>query len=387
MAEGGIGSEVVVDTPVVDAQAVQENTAPTASENVIQSSTAQEASQPPNIENADQALPAEEAIEDPAPKQIAENPAAEDVAEVPAVIEEIVDSITQNNSNQSLSEKKSEVPVIEKFTDVPVIKDQPDVSESKSKTETIADLENDPDVVEHVSKAEVEALVRKKSEFYKVPQLATEQGLKSEVFVVKDAVFEEFIEKELSTGGAGADDPAIKEHAKNVGGVSVPQEGGGSRIIIKENGPFSRSHSINHELNHAESEDGEGNGGFIRKIEAFIGFENRNINEATTEILTLKEEYPDLSIKEMASKIKTGEIEAGYGDYVLSMLGVINATSQNENPFTINDLANCYYHNYEGEEYPADKLKDELLMKVKPELFDEATQLLYSDLEGVSAKK
>jgi hypothetical protein len=400
MAEGGIGSEVVVDAPVVDAPAVQKSVASAVSKDIAQTSMVQDASQPP-AENADQILSAEEAVGDPASKQIIEELATEDIANTPIA-------------------KVSEEPVVEKTTESPVVKDQSDVSESKSEAEAIADLENDPDVVEHVSHEKVEALVRKIGEFYDVPELAIEQGRKTEIYVVKNSAFNEGLEEQLINTLSEEDEKELdeimmqkyaddkeligkvsefnekkvgkpteekvrmaKEHAGAIGGVCFPQEKGGSKILVKEDSDFDREHSENHELLHAMSVgrnlEYEGfNEGLISRL----GFSsNNNLNEATTELLTLTMLHPSLTIVEMFNKVKSGEIVAGYTPNVLRMLAIINSTSQNKEPFTVKELAKYYFHDFEGEDDAASLLKNKFIEKIRPDLYRKVEPWLLYDLK------
>jgi len=317
--------------------------------------------------------------------------------------------------------KKTEAPVADAVqkTVSPEVQPEIDPENNLSAEEVIKSFGDD--LVEHVSKSETESIVREMGERFSIPQSAIEQGLKSEIFIIKNERFDkeliedstaalseeesgeyseiltkkypdkndlakalrEFSLKHEREAKENVDEKTrlAREEAESVGGIALPRETGDSVILVKEHSSFERKHTLRHELWHALAEGKDGMySGFNQAIDAYLGGNNsNNLNEAATEILTLKMEYPDLPVNEMISKISKGEINAGYEDYVLKMLLIINATKQNENPFTINELAKYYLHEFK-EENVAHLLKSELIGRIGPDMSGSVQQWLLHDL-------
>lgn len=262
------------------------------------------------------------------------------------------------------SEKPPEIPITEK-------------------PEAVNNFENDPEIIERV---DPKPLVKKINDCFHVPTDCIEQGEKSEIFILKNEGFDRVRDEQKRALGISEDEIA-EEGVEEVGGFTSPLKEGGSMIFIKDTSPFNRKHDETHELIHAMSEDVRGDyGGFNRRIEAAMGYQNNNLNEAVTEILTLAVEYPGLSIKEITNRIANGEIEVGYDVYVLKMLIMMNATSRSEQPFGISELAKYYFHDFKGEKNASDLLKEELVERVDPESFDQSAQWLYNDLKDAEIK-
>jgi hypothetical protein len=307
---------------------------------------------------------------------------------------------------------------IEKLNKIPVVEEK----ETKNKAEEIKDLENDPNVVEHVDRAKVEALVKKIGEFYSVPQRAIEQGLKSEIFIIKNKAFnraledeyrgdlneeevrerfeligqlraksiseEEFDKKaaELSKKiEEKKEDPEVihlaRKHAEDTGGVSIPQENGGSIILVKENSTFDEEHIETHELFHSMSLGKKHEyKGFINRLSVGSIEYDRNLNEASTELLTLTVGYPDINIKELFNRISSGEIKTGYRQNVLKVLTMLHFTEQSQEPLTVKELAKYYFHDFEGEDDAASLLKNKFIEKIRPDLYRKVEPWLLYDL-------
>jgi len=280
------------------------------------------------------------------------------------------------------------------------------------------------DLVEHVSRDETESIVKEMGKSFSIPQAAIEQGLRSEIFIIKNERFDkelaedstaalseeesgeyreilakkypdendlakalrEFSLKHEREAKENVDEKTriAREEAESVGGITLSKETGDSVILIKEHSSFDRKHVLRHELWHALSEGKDGvfsYSGFNQAIDAYLGDNNsNNLNEATTEILTLKTEYPDLPVSEIISKIGKGEISAAYRDHVLKMLFMIKATEQNENPFTVNELAKYYLHESKEEENVSSSLRKELVNRIGSYLSGNMQQWLLHDL-------
>jgi hypothetical protein len=286
---------------------------------------------------------------------------------------------------------RNEIQEIESANKTPATKNKEKINLKNvpSIKEEVKNLDNDPDVVEHVDKAEIEAKIRKIGEFYSVPQLAIEQGLKSEIYIVKSESFNKaLMENEMSDlSDKEKTDEVIKNarmHAETTGGVSIIQEDGGSLILVKEESSFGKEHSKLHELLHAMSvgKNGEHTGFKKRTTEKEFDKSRNDINEAVTEILTLSLEYPDLRNEEIYDGIISGKIDANYKYNVLRVLNVLSFTDHCRKPFTIKDLAKFYFHGYEGEGDAADLLKTALKERISEGLFKSVEPVFQGDLEN-----
>lgn len=299
---------------------------------------------------------------------------------------------------------------------------------SEREQEAATDLENDPDVVEHVDRAKADAIVKRIGDLYHVPQEALDQGKKTEIYIIKTERFDremasldkdslseeerrevaelalnidslteeeqikraEALSKKI-TDEADRKAEAAREQAERTGGISLPQEEGGSAIIIKEDLVFDREHTEIHEMLHAMSESADGryhgiNGMFT---------ESRNINEAITEILALGVLHPELTAEELSNKINSGEIKSGYHANTLKMLVIMRAASQGDMPFTIQELAKYYFHNFKEERVLGMSMdimiKRDILAKIglaagTGHAFSLAESLLHNDLKNVMPK-
>ncbi|MDP2585405.1 MAG: hypothetical protein Q8P29_00835 [Candidatus Levybacteria bacterium] len=319
------------------------------------------------------------------------------------------------------------VPAVEEreSPDKPSVAEASPIKESKKKSKAIEDLENDPDIVEHVDSAKVEALVRKIGEFYNLPQLAIEQGLKSEIYILTNESFngelesrgkglnieeqKELVEILAQKKSLSADEinknleefnkriedkteekaKVAREHAEATGGVSISQKRGGSMIFIKENSTFEREQDEIHELLHAMSvgENGEYRGFDEGTFRISVPKCNGNLNEATTELLSLAIKYPNIASEELLNEINGGEIDVAYRPNVLKMLKMLHFTSQSKEPFTVKELAKYYFHDYQGKGYAVDLLRDKLREKIRPDLYREVEPWLLNDLEDVNRTK
>ena len=194
-------------------------------------------------------------------------------------------------------------------------------------------------------------------------------------------------EKDL-TERSGEREKTATEDAEAMGGVTIPSENGESVILVKKEGPFDREHVKDHETLHAMSRDKDGKyDGFNTNIDILSGsYSHNNLNEAATEILALDMKYPELPLKEMANKVIKGEINAGYGINVYKMLSIMDGTSQNENPFTVKELAKYYLHNFEEDRDAVSLLRSEIGKRIRPDFFNKSIQLLDNDLEDPKPK-
>jgi len=86
--------------------------------------------------------------------------------------------------------KKTEAPVADAVqkTVSPEVQPEIDPENNLSAEEVIKSFGDD--LVEHVSKSETESIVREMGERFSIPQSAIEQGLKSEIFIIKNERFD-----------------------------------------------------------------------------------------------------------------------------------------------------------------------------------------------------
>lgn len=280
------------------------------------------------------------------------------------------------------------------------------------------------DVVEHVDKEKVRAIAEKIGKFYGLPQSMIDRGAESEIYVIKgDRFNKELVEqqrgafteeerkkyseimssneftdenlvqaldnlimehKESIKKNAGEREEIAKSDASAVGGIAFPREKN-SVILVKENGPLGREDVEDHEMCHIMSSDNEGRyEGFNARWDRLTGlYPNQRLTEAFTQVAASMASHPELSVPQMASKIAKGEIEVGYAPDVIKVLLMIGAAGQDkEQPFTMRDAANIYFHNFEGEGDAADLFKQKIIERVSPRLGDKFMPWLTTDLKG-----
>lgn len=257
----------------------------------------------------------------------------------------------------------------------------PPEKELQKPPEANVNLDNDPNVIEHVDRVKVETMVRKIGEFYDVPQEAIEQGLRSEIYILNDAGFRRhannYIEQLIRREGKGeietisTDDEIAKvfysangssieeenrnrafmnqlivqkarEHADEMGGSTIPLDNGKSVIIIKEGSSIDRETLEVHELIHAMSIGKDGKIGGFRSGEKTGP--HRNIDEAATQVLALAFQHPELTPKDFL----LSEIKTPYASHVRKLLTAMFTTSQSGNPFTFKELAEYYFYQEPG---------------------------------------
>lgn len=248
--------------------------------------------------------------------------------------------------------------------------------ETQGTQEANIDLDNDPDVIEHVDRTKVESMVRKIGEFYGVPQEAIEQGLKSEIYILNKDGFrrhagyyvEQLIRKEgkgeietvskddeiaeifYSANGSSIEEEnknreamnqliiqKAREHAEGMGGLTMPLDNGKSVIIIREGSDVDRETLEAHELIHAMSIGKDAKIGGFRSGETTP---HRNIDEAATQVLALAFQHPEFTPKDFL----LSEIKTPYASHVRKLLTAMFTTSQSGNPFTFKELAKYYFH-------------------------------------------
>ena len=433
--EGGEGIEGQTvasgEVPVVEAP---------VAENIAQSPTIIEDNPPSPV--IDEAPVSQESVAAPIIEKNTEissvQEAAEDiVAQENNGAQNVIDTNNSLNLRQSAVTEQSEKAPAGEDSGIPNLEGQSiekpendETQKANSENTTINGVKEElgSDLVEHEDKAKVEARVRKIGERFDAPQSAIDQGLKSEILVIKNERFnQELIEEEKDsltekereeygkimtdkysnkedlakarenffskhekdlTERSGEREKTATEDAEAMGGVTIPSENGESTILVKEEGPFDREHVKDHETLHAMSRDKDGKyDGFNTNIDILSGsYSHNNLNEAATEILALDMKYPELPLKEMANKVIKGEINAGYGINVYKMLSIMDGTSQNENPFTVKELAKYYLHNFEEDRDAVSLLRSEIGKRIRPDFFNKSIQLLDNDLEDPKPK-
>lgn len=251
-------------------------------------------------------------------------------------------------------------------------------------------------VVEHVARPTVDALVERITGHYSVPQRAVENGLKTEIYIIKNEDFVKFIEnlgraliaKEIKGGiypeGEGkTKEQSVKEEAELVDGGHWLSKTGRQLVLMKESGFSSRESIEIHELLHAMSVNvGRDNTSGFSLAE---GFRGNNIDEAVTEILALHIQYPKLTAEELYGKIYTGEIKHGYSEDIKKMLVILSRTKQNETPFTFKELAKYYFHNIKEGLNPLELMRDDIVSRTIPSVRESTRNWLNNDLEDVSS--
>jgi hypothetical protein len=236
-------------------------------------------------------------------------------------------------------------------------------------------------------------LVNKISDFYDVPQKAREDGLTSEIFIVKDESLDELNarnirldrsseRRELKTEEDIAKfEQSIKLQAKDRLGVYESTQFQGKKrgaVLLKESAS-SKKNKI-HELLHSMGSMGD-----LRTLG-----ERNSLNEAVTEILALHLEYPDLDAYDLHSRINNGEInDASYTEEVCKMLEIISLTEQKSaGLFTIKDLAKYYFYGSQLQDNnPADLMIEEISQKIGPELQQSTVACLNNDFRGMIVRK
>lgn len=281
-----------------------------------------------------------------------------------------------------------------------------EISESPiTSAKKIATIE-EPSAIEKVDQGEKEALVRKIGAFYELPEQVISRGLASEMSILPEVEFnrqlEEYliqrsnkrdtrIEEELKRRDVQVSKivndidainneysfrAAIQEEAKITGGVNIPIDELKSQILIKEGADLDKKMIGVHEMVHAMGSRGPENGGGFHDKDGGA----RNLNEATTQVLTLGILYPNLSPFEMYQKILTGEIKTCYGKYVVKLLTALYTTSQSSEPITIKDLAKYYFH-AEGDTQGV-LLQMKIIDKAPEAVKGPVSDLLANDLQG-----
>jgi hypothetical protein len=225
-------------------------------------------------------------------------------------------------------------------------------------------------------------------DFYNVSQSARNNAYKTEMYIVKDSSLSEMAEREmrldrsrerkaLKTEEEIAEfERSVKEEAQSLRGRNDAITKDEGLILIKES--HANSHTKIHEILHSMSRNTDD-----LSTDGLSTAVGKNLNEATTDILALHYEYPDLDAWGLYTKIYNGEIRNfGYPNLVKKMLTIMAHTGES-NPFTIKDLAKHYFHDVQaGNISFADLMIKEITSKMQPELQEKIATCLANDLQG-----
>jgi len=255
------------------------------------------------------------------------------------------------------------------------------------------DFKKSSHVIESVDRSEIEALVRKIGEAYDVPQRAIENGLKAEIFVVKDDSFTKLqesrirakmkdeISKTKTIEELNKIEQFIREEAQLTEGNRWPAKSGKEIILIREKSGIDRESLETHEILHVMAQD---------EASESAGFEKEggiwtNINEATTEILALHLLYPNLNSAELYLKIDDNKIaNVGYESLVKKMLIVMGRPMVDGNgvPFSFKELAQYYFHNVQAKDNDVvGSMTKDIASRLMPEAQERTISCLANDLQ------
>jgi hypothetical protein len=243
-------------------------------------------------------------------------------------------------------------------------------------------LKDSSHVVKQIDQSEVINLEDKITKLFKPQKTKEPEGLGLEVYIVKDDSLNELnasdMRRDMQTETKALKtneevnkfEQSIKVKAESMCGRYEQGIINGELkgvILFKESAASEQGiiHEIMHSKGGLHSDSGN------------------NLNEATTQILTLHTQYPNLDVVNLYDKIVSGEIiSVGYPDLVVQMLSIMKYTDEN-NPFTIEDLAKYYFHDNSAKEHVlAESMIEEIASKTRKGLGENAKTYLSNDLRG-----
>lgn len=279
-----------------------------------------------------------------------------------------------------------------KTPDSPIAEKSTDIKSERSLARDLADFalgkmdfEQSPHVVEHVDRAELGRLISEIAAFYDAPQRAINNGMKADIFVTKDDSFIKFkevmvrhqLKEEIQKIETEEEkEKFIKEEAQITEGFRISTKLGKEIILIGEKSGLDRRSLEVHEILHSMSQGEAGEPSGFEKDGKWT-----NINEATTELLTLHFQYPNLNVEDLYLKVYDKEFNCGYRDGVKTMLLMMLRTDYNNKPFTFNDLAKHYFHDVRVENDAfVGSLIGQISSRALPELQEKTLGCLVTDL-------
>jgi hypothetical protein len=129
----------------------------------------------------------------------------------------------------------------------------------------------------------------------------------------------------------------LREDLLKNAGVCIRKDDGYEIAVLDSLSPDSQDHAIRHEVFHALATNSEG-GGFQDEVG-----QHHTLNEASTELLNIHQQHPDLSINDLIKAIQDNKIKCAYQDIVLKLLSCLLSTESSKTPISIQKLANYYF--------------------------------------------
>lgn len=243
------------------------------------------------------------------------------------------------------------------------------------------------DVIEgkKIPQEEVEAIAERLGKFYHLPQERIAKAKQAEAYIVNEDEFAHAIKEQLhddlnwvmhvlETYQAHPDSleyqllnldrkdlqealehpdkleviitrMAEEESHTNLGRKITRQDGRELVLLKNTISPEKRKAVLKHEILHVLSSSGfEGGTGFS-SFDPVLGYKHTALNEGTTEILRLHEQFPHISMINLY--LALGKVEQSslcYGEKASELLGVlVTSHLEGENPFRFEDLARHYF--------------------------------------------
>ena len=131
----------------------------------------------------------------------------------------------------------------------------------------------------------------------------------------------------------------LREEASRYGGVSIPQDGKYSLVLVSSECKMPTSEVEIHELLHAMADREPGGKTGFQESDG----KNHVLNEATVEVLRLACAYPDDPPDVLWRKIRKGEARSPHTKGVNALLGAMAATHLGERPATYQELSEAYF--------------------------------------------
>lgn len=116
-------------------------------------------------------------------------------------------------------------------------------------------------------------------------------------------------------------------------------------LVIKDKPGINRVDVINHEVVHALSLGAYGEGEGFQSFDPVLGrYDYTPLNEAATELMSLCEKYPGVSLERLYMALGKGPTRVAYQEEVMRLIAIMVSSSlDGGTPFTAQDLARHYF--------------------------------------------